>query len=631
MKYGFVKVGAAIPTLRVADCKYNAEKIVELVLKAENEGVLALAFPELSVTGYSCGDLFLSNTLLCAAENAVSYIIENTKNVDVLLSVGVPFKFYNKLYDCAAVIFKGELLALMPKSNLASHGEYAENRYFNTFTGDNETVSYASQSCIFGDKIVFNHANLQELALSFELGDDTFAQLSPSTSHAMGGATVIMNMSASSECVGKPEMRRNLVKASSLTNRCAYVYASAGCGESTTDLIYSGHSFICELGDVIAENKPFGNSELVISEIDTFRISHERSKTSSFVCEKDAEYTYIEFDTGISETKLARKIDASPFIPKNRCDCEFILDMQAQSLARRVEHTRCKKLVLGISGGLDSTLAILVAVRAMNILKRPSSDVLAITMPCFGTGKRTKGNAEDLCEELNVDFRCIDIAASVKQHLDDIGHDMSTYDVAFENAQARERTQILMDVANSVGGIVLGTGDLSEAALGWATYNGDHMSMYNVNCNIPKTLVRYLVDYCADTTDDKKLTCTLKDILGTPVSPELIPTKEGELGQKTEEIVGDYSLHDFFVYYFVEHGYTPEKLLYVAKHCFAGTFDEEHIKKVLNIFINRFFTQQFKRSCSPDGVKVNAFSLSPRGAWRMPSDAFASEWLNEIK
>ena len=633
MKNGFVKFAAAIPELMVADCHYNAEKIIELTKEAAGSGALVVAFPELSVTGYSCSDLFFRETLLKAAEREVSNIADAISDIDIIAFVGVPVCIMGKLYNTAAVIYRGKILGIVPKTYLPNYNEFYEARQFNTAPEGVTDVNYAGQVCPFGANIVFEHASLDGLKISAEICEDIWAQRSPSVSHCMAGATVIVNLSASPESVGKPEYRRKLVSVHSSKNICGYLYVSAGPDESTTDGVYSGHSFIAECGRILEENAPFENKKLVISELDVSRIIFERNKLSCYVCERNKDYRYVSFDSPIKDTALTRKFEIRPFLPKENGEerLKFILNMQAHALAKRIRHTGSKKVVIGVSGGLDSTLALIVATETMKLLGRPMTDILSVTMPCFGTGKRTKGNAEKLCECFGTELLVVDIAASVSQHLKDIGHAEDVYDVAFENAQARERTQVLMDIANSCGGIVIGTGDLSEIALGWSTYNGDHMSMYAVNSTIPKTLIRYMVGIYADICDDKKLAAVLRDILDTPVSPELIPSKPGEISQKTEEIIGDYDLHDFFLYNFIRYGYTPDKLYRVACIAFDGAFTPEYIKNTLTTFIKRFFTQQFKRSCSPDGVKVGSVALSPRADLRMPSDASFSEWINDIK
>lgn len=632
MKDGFVKIALAVPPLRVADCDYNIGEAVRIAKKAAEEGALVTLFPELCATGYSCSDLFFHSTLLDAAEKAISRFISETAQLDTLFFIGVPVRVTGKIYNCCATVHRGRLLALIPKTSLPNYNEFYEARQFTPAPEKVVEINFAGQRCPFGTKILFEHTALRELVVGAEICEDMWCQTPPSASHCAAGATLICNISASPESVGKPEYRRDLTRLHSGRHICAYAYTSAGPDESTTDLIYSGHSFICEYGSVIAENPPFGGAELTLGEVDVKRLDYERRRMSDFICERNPDYIYIPFDTGLRETTLSRSYARKPFVPDDRGDrdkrCSLILDMQAAALAKRLRHTGAKTAVVGVSGGLDSTLALIVAARALDRLGRLRTDTLGITMPCFGTGSRTKSNAEKLCRLLGVTFRDIPIGKSVTQHLEDIGHDKNTYDVTFENAQARERTQVLMDIANQTGGLVVGTGDLSEMALGWSTYNGDHMSMYGVNCSVPKTLVRYLVAYYADTCGNNELTETLLDILDTPVSPELIPSKEGEISQRTEEILGEYELHDFFLYYMIRCGFDPSKTLRVAKLAFAGSYDEAHIENTLKLFVRRFFTQQFKRSCTPDGVKLGTVSLSPRGDWRMPSDASPAAWMS---
>lgn len=634
MKDGFVKIALAVPPLRVADCEYNIGEAIRLAHKAAEEGAVVALFPELCVTGYSCSDLFFHSALLEAAERALYDFAQATAGFETLYFIGVPVRVLGKLYNCCAAVHRGRLLALVPKTSLPNYNEFYEARQFTSAPDRVTEINFAGQFCHFGTKILFEHTGLRELIIGAEICEDLWCQVPPSAGHCAAGATLICNISASPESVGKPEYRRELARMHSGRHLCAYAYTSSGPDESTTDLIYSGHTFICEYGSVIAENPPFGGNELTFGEVDVKRLEYERHKLSDYVCARNPDYVYIPFDTELRETKLTRRFAKRPFVPDDRGDrdrrCSLILDMQAAALAKRLRHTGAKSAVVGVSGGLDSTLALIVTARALDRLGRPRTDAIGITMPCFGTGSRTKSNAEKLCRLLGVTFREIPIAKSVTQHLEDIGHDLDTHDVTYENSQARERTKVLMDVANQTGGLVVGTGDLSEMALGWSTYNGDHMSMYGVNCSVPKTLVRYLVAYYADICDNAELSATLLDILDTPVSPELLPPKDGEIVQKTEEILGEYELHDFFLYYMIRCGFDPEKTLRVAKLAFAGIYDEEHIENTLKLFIRRFFSQQFKRSCTPDGVKLGTVSLSPRGDWRMPSDASPAVWLSML-
>jgi NAD+ synthase (glutamine-hydrolysing) len=632
MKDGFVKLALAVPPLRVGDCEYNIDEAIRLAYAASDGGAVVALFPELCVTGYSCSDLFYHSALLDSAEDALMTFSAETTGLDTLFFIGVPVGVHGKIYNCCAVFHRGRLLGLIPKTSLPNYNEFYEARQFTPAPDKVFELDFTDQRCPFGTKLLFAHERLRELVIGAEICEDMWCQTPPSASHCAAGATLICNISASPESVAKPEYRRELTRMHSGRHLCAYAYTSAGPDESTTDLIYSGHAFVCEYGSVIAENPPFGGAELTFAEVDVRRIAYERRKLSSFSSSHNPEYTYITFNTKLRETKLTRTFTRTPFVPASRDDrdkrCSLILDMQAAALAKRLRHAGSKTAVVGISGGLDSTLALIVTVRTLDRLGRPRTDAYGITMPCFGTGTRTKSNAERLCRLLGVTFRDIPIDKSVSQHLADIGHDAETYDITYENAQARERTQVLMDIANQTGGLVVGTGDLSEMALGWSTYNGDHMSMYNVNCSVPKTLVRYLVAYYADICGNAELAATLRDILDTPVSPELIPSKDGEISQRTEEIIGEYELHDFFLYYMIRCGFDPAKTLRVAKLAFDGKYDEEHIEKTLRLFVRRFFAQQFKRSCTPDGVKLGTVSLSPRGDWRMPSDASPAAWMS---
>lgn len=634
MKDGFVKVAAAIPELRVADCVFNADKTIELAKEAAKEGAAVIVFPELGITGYTCQDLFFHNTLLAAAEREAARIAAETKDLESLIFIGLPLYHLGKIYNAATAIYRGRILGLIPKTLIPNYSEFYEARQFTPACSETADIEFAGQTCPFGTKLLFCHTKLKDLIVAAEICEDVWGQNPPSVSHCAAGATLVVNLSASNEVIGKPEYRMSLVKQNSAHNICAYAYTSAGPDESTTDLVFSGHSMICEDGSLIAERKPFAKEKLLFGDVDVQRITYSRAKNNVFVCRENLDYRRIPFGQALAETDLTRTFARRPFVPDDDATrgsrCGLILDMQSAALAKRIKHTGAATAVIGVSGGLDSTLALLVAVRAMEMLSRPASDVLTVTMPCFGTGKRTRSNAEELSLLLGTDFRCIDITASAKQHLEDIGHSLDNYDVTYENAQARERTQVLMDLANQSGGLVIGTGDLSEVALGWSTYNGDHMSMYGVNCSVPKTLVRYIVKYYAETCQNEKLAAVLYDILDTPVSPELVPSKPGEINQRTEEILGNYELHDFFLYHMFRNGYSPDKLFRIARISFAGMYDDEYIKKTLRLFCRRFFAQQFKRSCVPDGVKVGTVALSPRGDWRMSSDSCAAEWLARL-
>lgn len=632
MKDGFLKAAAFSPALRVADCTYNAQQMLTQLQTAAQRGVKLAVFPEFCLTGYTCGDLFLQRTLQQGALDALEWLLAQTRALDTVVLVGLPLLVHGKLYNCAAVLCRGQLLGVVPKTYLPNYGEFYEKRQFTPGSTEVQTVTVCGQQVPFGTSLLFRCRQMPSFVLGVELCEDLWSALPPSTFHALAGATVIANLSASDETVGKAEYRRALVANQSARLLCGYLYASAGHGESTTDMVFAGHDLIAEDGSILAETAPFAGDHAE-TELDCQRMEAERARNTSF--EHTAEgYITVEFDLTPEETVLTRRIDPAPFVPgdpqRRAARCELILKMQADGLAKRLEHAHAKTAVIGISGGLDSCLALLVAVRAMKQLHRSAADVLAVTMPCFGTTKRTRSNAEILCGELGVSFQEIRIAGTVRSHFADIGQDETVLDVTFENGQARVRTLELMDLANRTGGLVVGTGDLSELALGWATYNGDHMSMYGVNGSIPKTLVRYLVAYEADRTLGE-LSDVLQDVLDTPVSPELLPPKDGEISQKTEDLVGPYELHDFFLYYMLRFGYPPRKIFRAAHKTFAGVYDDATIKKWLTTFMRRFFTQQFKRSCLPDGPKVGTVTLSPRGDWRMPSDAVSALWLKEAE
>ena len=636
MKDGFLKAAALSPALRVADCVYNAGQIVRELQAAAARGVKLAVFPEFCLTGYTCGDLFLQHTLQQGALEGLQTVLDVSRELDTVVLVGLPLLVRGKLYNCAAVLCRGRVLGLVPKTYLPNYGEFYEKRQFTAGSAEIETVTVCGQEVPFGTSLLFRCRQMPSFVLGVELCEDLWSALPPSTFHALAGATVIANLSASDETVGKAEYRRALVENQSARLLCGYLYASAGHGESTQDMVFAGHDLIAENGTLLAEAAPFagGHAE---TEIDCQRMEAERARNTSFepACEG---YQTVEFDLPLTETVLTRWVDPTPFIPHNEQlraqRCELILKMQADGLAKRLEHARAKTAVIGISGGLDSCLALLVAVRAMKQLGRPVSDVLAVTMPCFGTTKRTRSNAEILCDELQVSFTEIDIANTVHSHFADIGQDENVLDVTYENGQARVRTLELMDTANRTGGLVVGTGDLSELALGWATYNGDHMSMYGVNAGVPKTLVRHLVRYEADIAATPALREVLLDILDTPVSPELLPARDnGEIAQRTEDLVGPYELHDFYLYYVLRFGFGPAKIFRLAKAAFAGRpeYPDEVLYRWLRNFYWRFFAQQFKRSCLPDGPKIGSVTLSPRGDWRMPSDACAALWLAELE
>lgn len=632
MRDGFVKVAAISPDVRVADCGYNAERICAGVQRAYDDGCKIVVFPELSVCGYTCGDLLLQDVLLSAAESAVERVAQFCRGKQIFTVIGAPVTIAGKLYNCAVAIYDGAILGIVPKRNVPSYAEFYEGRYFEKgekLDGVDKTI-YCGEEAEVCSQAVFRCRNMRDLCIGVEICEDMWIAGGPADRLCAAGATVICNLSASDETVGKDEYRRLLVKSASGKCNCGYVYCDCGGGESTTDLVFSAHDMIAENGAILDESAPFCKG-YACSEIDVKKLAAERIRQNTT---PSLPLKEICFDCVQTETALTRKIEKMPFVPQGENDraerCERVFAIQANGLAKRMRHTDCKHLVVGLSGGLDSALALLVMCRAAEIVGLDKKCITALTMPCFGTTKRTRSNAEKLARALGVRFDKIDISKTVRAHFKDIGHDCMTGDVAFENAQARERTQVLMDYANMTGGLVVGTGDLSELALGWATYNGDHMSMYGVNGSVPKTLVRHLVRYYAEKVAGTKARRVLLDILDTPVSPELIPAKDGEIAQKTEEIVGPYELHDFFLYNIVRWGFSPSKTFRLAKHAFKGDFDDETIYRWLSAFLSRFFAQQFKRSCLPDGPKVGSVDLSPRGGWRMPSDACKAEWMKDL-
>lgn len=632
MRDGFIKVSACTPRVTVADPDRNAEEIIKTIKAASEDGSKVIVLPELCVTGYSCGDLFLQPLLLDAAERAVEMIAEETASSDALIFVGVPFRSQEGLLNCAAVIHRGKILALVSKENLPEYSEFYEQRHFVPGSRTPVDVEFAGKTVPVGVDILFTASNIPELCVACEVCEDLWVPETPGTRHALAGASILVNLSASDELVSKREYLRNLTKITSARLLCGYAYAGAGAGESTQDVLYSGCRMIAENGVVLSESRR-EREGIISSEIDVKRFSYERRKMKTF--RGAPAHLNIEWMPDIEDTVLSRSFYQLPFVPASADEkserCEDILSIQSDALSKRVSHTRCAKAVLGLSGGLDSTLALLVTARAFDDIGKPRKDIITITMPCFGTTDRTRSNAEKLAEALGTAFRTVDISEAVKVHLKDIGVSEEDRSVAYENAQARERTQVLMDIANAENGLVIGTGDMSELALGWATYNGDHMSMYGVNAGVPKTLVRHLVRYCAETSGDEVLKSVLTDILDTPVSPELLPPdKDGNIQQKTEDIIGPYELHDFFLYYFVRWGFSPSKILRIAENAFDGIYDNETIEKWLRVFIKRFFSQQFKRSCIPDGPKVGSCALSPRGDLRMPTDASAEMWLKEL-
>ena len=635
MKDGFIKTAAGTPDIKVADCEYNRAQITELIDRAYAGGVRVLVLPELCITGYTCQDLFFQQELLDGALEALRAIVEHSAGMNMLISVGCPLRFRGELYNCAVIMINGRIFGVVPKKFLPNYNEFYEKRHFTAAPEGEFDIELFGEKVPFGLGLLFECRQLPELVFAAELCEDLWAAEPPSIALALGGATVIANLSASNEVIGKDAYRRELVSGQSARLLCGYVYASAGSGESTQDLVFSGHDIIAENGVILAESRLYSTG-LTVTEIDVKKLAAERRRNTSFIGGIRPGVRRIAFDMPLTETELTRTVVRTPFVPQASAEkdkrCEDILAMQAHGLEKRVRHTNAKTLVIGISGGLDSTLALLVCVEAMKLLGRPASDILAVTMPCFGTTKRTRSNAERLCGLLGTQLRVIDIAASVKQHFMDIGHDESSHNVVYENGQARERTKILMDLANAENGMVVGTGDLSELALGWATYNGDHISMYGVNASVPKTLVRHIVKYYAGTVENQELSDVLMSVYDTPVSPELLPADEnGNIAQITEDLVGPYELHDFFLYNGIRWGFPPKKVFRLALYAFGDSYDRETILKWLRTFYRRFFSQQFKRSCLPDGVKVGSVTLSPRGDWRMPSDASSALWLKELE
>ncbi len=632
MEHGFVKAAAATPRIRVADCTHNARVIISLAKDAAKQGAKLLVLPELCVTGYTAGDLFLQRALLSGALAAAGEIVTQTAQDELIIVFGMPLELGGKLYNCAVCAYSGKILGVVPKSNLPNYGEFHELRYFSPPDERDTTITLFGKEVAFGTELLFTCRQNPDFCFGVELCEDLWAVAPPSLALATAGATIIANLSASDETVSKPDYRRGLITGQSARLVCGYLYADAGDGESTTDMVFSGHNLISENGRLLAESALFENG-IILSEIDVQRLAQERRRLTTFPRNNPCSRR-VMFDLSPVNTTLTRSIEPHPFVPSNartRAErCEMILTMQAHGLKTRLAHTKSASAVIGVSGGLDSSLALLVCARAMDMLARPHRDIIAVTMPCFGTTERTRSNAELLCEALGVSFRSIDITASVRRHFADIGHDESNHNTTYENAQARERTQVLMDIANQTGGLVIGTGDLSELALGWATYNGDHMSMYGVNASVPKTLVRHLVRYAADEADMPVLKQVLYDILDTPVSPELLPAEQGETSQKTEHIIGPYELHDFFLYYVVRFGFTPAKIVRLCEYAYAGVYSRTEILNWLKLFYQRFFAHQFKRSCMPDGPKIGSVTLSPRGDWRMPSDASAQLWLAEL-
>lgn len=656
MKHGFFRTACASPPVVVADCDANAQEIILAVQHAAQDNVQCLVFPELCITSYTCADLFLQDTLITGAKKALLHIVHKTQDKAILFVVGIPLLYGNSLYNCAVFIAQGKILAIVPKVHIPNYSEFYELRHFasaNTLaTNSKISLSDDFQNIPFGTNILVRSNGTPSVCIAAEICEDLWVPSPPSIQHALTGAQIILNLSASNEVVGKADYRRLLVRSQSGRLCAAYVYANAGKGESTTDLVFSAHNIIAENGSILIESELYSDG-YIVQDIDIELINHERQRISTFCTtpldkkNSDTMYRIIDIPPSIENSSIEKKskmptlkrhIAQLPFVPntaEQRSErCKSIITMQAEGLAKRIRHIGVKNALIGLSGGLDSTLALLVTVEAFKRCNLPIAEIRGITMPCFGTTDRTYKNAVQLAQELGIHFTEIPIKKAVQQHFSDIGHSEDDHTITYENAQARERTQILMDIANKIGGLVIGTGDLSELALGWATYNGDHMSMYGVNSSIPKTLVRYLVEWFSLYIENDSLSSILSDILDTPVSPELLPPQNGSISQKTEELVGPYELHDFFLYYVVRRGFGPEKILFLAKHAFctgSTSYSPQIIHRWLTVFYTRFFSQQFKRSCMPDGAKVGTVSFSPRGDWRMPSDASCRLWLKELE
>lgn len=636
MDYGFVRVAAATPNIKVADCFYNAKNIIEDIKKAEKNKTSIICFPELCITGYTCSDLFLQDSLIEDSKSALKEILEKTKSLNITCIVGMPIEYLGKLYNCGICFYKGKILGIVPKTHIPNYNEFYEKRHFNTLSSTKDFFidkDICENAIPFGN-IIFQIENIKNFTFALEICEDLWSVIPPSSNYTLAGANIIFNLSASNEIAGKSIYRKELVKNQSARCICGYVYASAGEGESTTDLVFSGHNLIYENGRLLNESKTFENS-IIYSDIDLDYINSEKRRNTTFESIINNDFENVKYKIDPISFDLDRYIDPMPFVPKDEekraIRCKEIIDIQAYGLKKRIEHIGIKNVVVGISGGLDSTHALIVINRTFELLGYDKKGIITVTMPCFGTTDRTYNNAIKLCKIIGTTLLEINIKEAVLKHFEDIDHDPNIHNVTYENSQARERTQILMDISNKYNGIVIGTGDLSELALGFATYNGDHMSMYGVNGSIPKTLIRYLIEYFAKNSNND-LEDILMDILNTPVSPELLPPSEnGNISQITEDIVGPYELHDFFLYNMIRYNYTPEKIYYLAKKAFKNNYDNETILKWLEKFYIRFFTQQFKRSCLPDGAKVGSVSLSPRGDFRMPSDASLSAFLERIK
>ena len=640
--YGFIRVGSAIPKCKLADCIYNKEKIIRILQQAYEKQIQVLVFPELSITTYTCGDLFFQSSLLSSAKNGLYDIVKASQDIDVFAVVGLPLCIDNQLFNCAVAIYKGTILGVVPKSCLPNYGEFYEKRWFSSAKQLlSKEMLLCGQKVPVGTDLIFSAEQIPYCKIGIEICEDLWSAIPPSSYQSLYGATILLNPSASNELATKYDYRKQLISQQSSRCIASYVYSSSGVGESTQDMVFSGHGLIYENGTLLKESQRFiKETQLVYADVDLELLANKKKKNTTFMDTQSElpsfrEITFSMKPQNIDE--LERTIKSQPFIPENNefldKRCRDIFNIQVVGLARRIEHAHAKTVVVGISGGLDSTLALLVCAKACDYLGISRNHIIGITMPGFGTTDRTYQNALSLMEALGVQIREISIQKAALQHFEDIGHDVSIHDVTYENTQARERTQILMDIANKESGFVVGTGDLSELALGWATYNGDHMSMYGVNAGVPKTLIRVLVRWIAEYGSlSQKANEILFDVLDTPVSPELLPPDEaGNINQKTEEIVGPYELHDFFLYYVVRFGFSPAKILFLAEQAFNGEYERATLLKWLKNFYHRFFTQQFKRSCLPDGPKVGTISLSPRGDWRMPSDAFNTVWLEEVE
>ena len=632
MKDGFIKVAAATCKVKVADCIYNRLEIEKMAIQAALSGAKLIVFPELSITAYTCADLFFQETLLNNAEEQLLLLAENLKGYDIAVIVGLPLQNNGKLYNCAAVLKNGEVLGIIPKSHIPNYGEFYESRYFTPAPAQNSTITLNEKQVPFGAYLLFCAECIPEFVFTAEICEDLWVTIPPSSYHTAAGATVIANLSASDEVVGKEQYRKELVTSQSGRGVCAYLYADAGEGESTTDLVFSGHNMIAEDDTLLAQSNSFSTG-ITYAQIDVKKLVAERRRLNTFTSVEDSRYLKISVHFALTEFPLERQFSPTPFVPNHlemrNKRCEEILSIQCMGLKKRMEHTNAETAIIGVSGGLDSTLAILVTAHTFDLMQKDRAHIIGVTMPCFGTTDRTYQNARTLMKGLKITIREIPIKDSVLQHFQDIGHDADDLNVTYENAQARERTQVIMDIANQENGLVVGTGDLSELALGWATYNGDHMSMYGVNASVPKTLVRFLVEYAA--SKDNTVSEVLYDILNTPVSPELLPAENGQIAQKTEKIVGPYEVHDFVLYYMLRFGFPPRKILRMALSAFQEKYSREDLLNWMKLFYRRFFTQQFKRSCLPDGPKIGSVSLSPRGDFHMPSDAVYNIWLNEVE